>query len=141
MFEKLFGKLVPQGRSWIEFENRIYDYGESIEGRAFLELEKPVNAREFYIGLYKIVLRSSSMGKSRREVLIRKQTLDEEKEYKGFSYYNFSIRMPMKTTNIVEQIANMSTVSIYPKSYFLKTTLDIPGARDIHSKLYAINIR
>jgi len=155
IFEFLRGKID------IVLEKFDFSPGETIKGKAVINLKKPIKAKGLKIGFYGIKIikekvtseRGTPTTRTRKEIIHKFEiSLGGEKEYlKG--EYPFEIKIPenvpaqpkipkegilsvlIKGTKVLSEAMGVS----FRIQWYLETTLEIPMAFDMKKKIF-INI-
>jgi len=148
----MFGFLAG-GKVDIFPEKTNFKYGETINGKAVLDLKNAKKARGLYVVL--IAERTStSMGSkgtktSKQRLVDLIIPIDGEKEYPaGKQEYNFSIQIPQENKvqiegnvgaaiNMLQSIGEMFS----PIKWYLEVKLDIAGGVDIRKQIQISVIR
>lgn len=129
---------IGAGKIEVFLTKQSYLPGEEAEGKIILNLKKPIKARMLKIGLYSYSRPAISLGNSRKgnsstHNLIHEIQLLGEKKYES-EEFEFKFPIPLRLqfqSGVLGQIEAFSA-KISQKSYYLKTTLDLPMAFDIN---------
>jgi len=135
----MFGK---KGKISIDIPTTNYVFGDTVKGKALLDVKKPVKSKGFVLTLIATEKKTRGYGKNRSTHYVRvfdfKLDLDSEKDYSiGQQTFDFSIQLPKsisspntqfgQTMETIAKVANTLNATRASIKWHLTAKVKVPG--------------